>query len=279
MEHDGDQFGIARNRSVAFALDRAARLGHSGFVEPPAPFALPPILFEDEALVAFDKPTGLLCAPDRWDKEEMHLFRLAQERYGSEAFNVHRLDREATGVILFAKTRGALTEAARQFTEGKVVQRYLALTRGSPEQEEMVVDRPIATDPTRPGQMRMSHRYGRPAVTRLHLIQRWRGYSLMEVFPTTGRTHQMRVHLASVGSPVLVDPLYGDGQPLLLSKLKSGYKFKEGREERPLLSRVGLHAETLELIHPVTGVALKISAPMPKDFEVSMRYLRRFAGC
>lgn len=247
-------------------------------MEAPVPFALPPILFEDESLVAFDKPAGLLSAPDRWDKEEVHLVRLAQERYGSEAFNVHRLDREATGVILFAKTRGALTAAARQFTEGKVVQRTLALTRGLPEREEMVVDRPIATDPSRPGQMRMSHRYGRPAVTRLRLVQRWRGYSLVEAFPTTGRTHQVRVHLASVGAPVLADPFYGDGQPLLLSKLKSGYKFKEGREERPLLSRVGLHAESLELVHPVTGVTLKISAPLPKDFEVSMRYLSRFVG-
>lgn len=247
-------------------------------VDTRTPRTLPPILFEDEVLVAFDKPAGLLSAPDRWDKAEAHLVRLAQERFGPETFNVHRLDFETTGVILFAKTRDALTGAARQFADGRAVKRYLALTRGSPEKEEMVVDRPISTDPACPGKMRMSHRYGRPAVTRLHVLTRWRGYSLVEAFPQTGRTHQVRVHLASVGSPLVADPLYGDGQPLLLSKLKSGYKFKEGREERPLLARVGLHAESLELAHPVTGVALKISAPLPKDLEVSLRYLRRFAG-
>jgi RluA family pseudouridine synthase len=245
---------------------------------PPAAPVLPPVLYEDEVLVAFDKPAGLLSAPDRWDKTEAHLVRLAQERYGSEAFNVHRLDFETTGVILFAKTRGALTAAARQFAEGKAVKRYLALARGTPEKEEMVVDRPIASDPVRPGRMRASHRYGRPAVTRLRLLERFRGYSLVEAFPLTGRTHQVRVHLSLVGAPVLADPLYGNGQPLLLSKLKAGYKFKEGREERPLLARVGLHAESLRLAHPVTGRELAIAAPLPKDFEVSLRYLRRFAG-
>lgn len=262
----------------SFPLDPAGGTGQSERVEKTSPVPLPPVLFEDEALVAFDKPAGLLSAPDRWDKEETHLVRLAQERFGPETFNVHRLDYETTGVILFAKTRGALTGAARQFAEGKARKRYLALTRGSPEKEEMVVDRPISTDPGCPGKMRMSHRYGRPAVTRLHLLTRWRGYSLVEAFPETGRTHQVRVHLSAVGSPIVADPLYGDGQPLLLSKLKAKYKFKEGREERPLLARVALHAESLELQHPVTGAMLRIVAPLPKDFEVSVRYLRRFAG-
>lgn len=269
---------MAFGGEARFPLDPAPRAGQSVGVEKTPPVLLPPVLYEDDLLVAFDKPSGLLSAPDRWDKDETHLVRLAQERFGPETFNVHRLDFETTGVILFAKTRDALTATARQFSEGKAVKRYLAITRGSPEKEEMLVDRPISTDPARPGRMRMSHRYGRPAVTRLHLLTRWRGYSLVEAFPQTGRTHQVRVHLSAVGSPVVADPFYGDGQPLLLSKLKAKYKFKEGREERPLVSRVALHAESLEIDHPVTGARLKISAPLPKDLEVGIRYLRRFAG-
>ncbi len=241
-----------------------------------APVSLPTVLFEDDAFVAFDKPAGLLSAPDRWDKEQLHLVALAQRRFGAEAFNVHRLDRETSGVILFAKARDPLTRAARLFAEGKVRKRYLALVRGRPPSDAMTVDRPISSDPDRPGKMRLSHRYGRPATTDLRVLEKWRSRSLVEAFPRTGRTHQIRLHLASVGSPLLADPLYSDGQPLLLSKLKSGYKFKSGEEERPLLARVALHAESLELIHPVTGAPLTIRAELPKDFEVALKYLRRF---
>ncbi|MCC7517961.1 MAG: RluA family pseudouridine synthase [Verrucomicrobiae bacterium] len=237
---------------------------------------LPPVLFEDEHLLAFDKPSGLLSAPDRWDKEATHLVALAQVRYGPEAFNVHRLDRETTGVILFAKAREPLTRAARLFAEGKVRKRYLALVRGRLPRDEMTVDRPIASDPSRPGRMRLSLRYGRPAATELRALEKWRSGSLIEAFPKTGRTHQVRLHLASVGCPLLADPLYADGQPLLLSKLKSGYKFKKDAEERPLLARAALHAESLELPHPVTGEPLTIRAPLPKDFEIALKYLRRF---
>lgn len=241
-----------------------------------APNGLPTILFEDEAFVAFDKPSGLLSAPDRWDKEKIHLVALAQQRFGAETFNVHRLDRETSGVILFAKARAPLTRAARWFAEGKVRKRYLALVRGRPTDDVMLVDRPIASDPDRPGRMRLSHRHGRPAVTELRVLEKWRSRSLVEAFPRTGRTHQVRLHLAAVGSPVLVDPLYSDGQPLLLSKLKANYKFKRDEEERPILARVALHAESLELPHPVTGAPLTIRAELPKDFAMALKYLRRF---
>jgi len=95
--------------------------------------------------------------------------------------------------------------------------------------------------------------------------------------PLTGRTHQIRIHLRHAGVPIVADELYG-GKPLWLSRLKPGYRLKPGREERPLMARVALHAEKLELKHPATGESVSITAPWPKDLTVAVKYLRQYAG-
>ena len=110
------------------------------------------------------------------------------------------------------------------------------------------------------------------------MLERWRQHAWLAVEPETGRTHQIRVHLYSIGAPIVADSFYGPGTPLRLSSLKPNYKFKFNVDERPLMNRLALHAWRLTVPHPVTGVPLTIEAPLPKAFEVSLKYLRRYAA-
>lgn len=230
------------------------------------------ILFEDESLLALNKPAGLLVTPDRWDKQREHLLALlAVARPGQYLANVHRLDFNTTGILLLAKTKPALVNVVRQFNDRTTRKKYVTLVHGLPE--KLAIELPIGPHPKHPGLVRIA-RDGKPSTTRVQITERYRRHTLLEVELLTGRQHQIRVHLQAVGSPVVGDADYG-GQPLLLSELKRGYKAKD--VERPLLARPGLHAEQLTLAHPVTGGELTLRADWPHDLEVAVKYLRRFS--
>lgn len=237
--------------------------------------SLPNILFEDSRIIAFDKPSGLLVAPDRWDKDRPNLMALIHERYSPDCFNAHRLDAGTSGVLLCARDKAALKELAAQFETRSIRKRYLALVRGAPVRDESVIDAPLAEDPARPGAMLVAGG-GKAAVTRVAVIERFRGWSLVEAWPQTGRTHQVRAHLAHVGCPIVCDPLYGNVAPLFLSRLKPGYR-QTKRVETPLMGRLALHAERIEFINPTDGMERAVLSPMPRDFEIALKYLRRFA--
>jgi RluA family pseudouridine synthase len=238
---------------------------------------LPPLLFEDDDLVAFDKPAGLLVVRDRWDADAENLVDLARRRYGPQFVNVHRLDRDTSGVVLCAKTPEALRSLSQDFEFRRVAKRYLAITLGPPERDAFEVSCNLAPDARTPGRMRTVTRGGKEARTSFRTLERWYGYGLVEAKPETGRTHQIRVHLAWAGHPVAVDALYGDGRPLLLSQLKRAYKHK-GEAERPLLGRLGLHAAGLVFTHPRTQARVELLAPPPPDIELTLKYLRRFGA-
>ncbi|MDD2707485.1 MAG: RluA family pseudouridine synthase [Verrucomicrobiae bacterium] len=240
---------------------------------PPTP--LPPILYEDDFLLAFDKPGGLLTAPGNMEKEGVNLMQLVHEQKGANIFNVHRLDRGTSGVLLCAKDKTSLDFLCGLFQSRKIEKRYLAICHGAPPRQEDCIDLPIGEDFRRPGFMRVA-KGGRPSQTRYRVLEQFRGHVWLEVFPLTGRTHQIRVHLKAIGCTIMVDPLYGDGRPFYLSAIKPAYKLKRGAIERPLIKRLALHAERLALIHPQTREPLVIQAPAPKDFEITLKYLRRF---
>ncbi|MBL9136054.1 MAG: hypothetical protein JNK85_09310 [Verrucomicrobiales bacterium] len=246
-----------------------------------------PVLYEDEHLLALDKPSGLLTSPDRYDPERPNLMRLlhahiargvpwAKERGLSYLANAHRLDLETSGVLLLAKTKPVLTSLTNQFGAEKPLKRYLALVQGGPSEDAFVVEGKLAPHPTRVGVMQMHPKEGKRSQTDFRVLERFIGYSTLECLPRTGRTHQIRAHLRWANYPIVGDRVYG-GAPLLLSELKSHYRTGKGREERPLMARVALHASILELSHPVTGNPLKIEAPLPKDLRVALKYLRKYA--
>jgi len=237
--------------------------------------ALPPVVYEDEAVLAFDKPSGLLVVADHWDQAAANLMALVHERLSAECFNVHRLDRQTSGVVVCGKTAGAVAALAKQFERNEVEKEYLALVRHAPKEDAGEIAAPILADKARPGRM-VIHRRGKESVTAFEVAERFGGgLALLRVRPKTGRTHQIRVHLAScLACPIIGDSLYGDGRGLYLSEIKEDFKRGQG-PERPLLGRLALHAARVTLRHPASGERLTIAAELPQDFAVTLKYLRR----
>lgn len=246
-----------------------------------------PVLYEDEHLLAIDKPARLLSSPDRYDPERPNLMQLlhagiaarkpwAADRGLTYLANAHRLDFETSGVLLLAKTKPVLVALADLFGTDKPLKRYLALVQGEPPRDQFEETGSLSPHPRRPGLMRIDPRNGKRARTAFKVLERYRGYTLLQCRPYTGRTHQIRVHLQRQRLPICGDSNYG-GVTLRLSKIKKNYRLKEGHEERPLVQSLALHAEELTLTHPVTGARVEIKAPWPKDLTVAVKYLRRYA--
>lgn len=246
------------------------------------------VLFEDEHLLALEKPSRLLTSPDRYDPNRPNLMRLlhagiadkkpwAVKRNLGYLFNAHRLDFETSGVLLLAKNKPALVALADQFGSEQTQKQYVAVVQGAPASDEFSVDAPIGPDPRQLGRMRIDRPKGKKSRTDFTVTERFRDYALLTCRPKTGRTHQIRVHLASQRLPIAGDTLYR-GRPLLLSRLKRSYRLKPGEVERPLINRMALHAAELTVTHPVTGAPVTITAPLPREFEVALKYLRRYGG-
>jgi len=239
-------------------------------------------------LLALDKPAGLLTSPDRYDPQRPNLMKLlhaaiadqkpwARERQLSYLSNAHRLDFETSGAILLAKSKPVLVALADLFGSDKPLKKYVAVVSGTPPAEKFEVDAPLAPHPVKLGLMRVDQKNGKKSQTNFEVLETFpgSGYAVLSCQPVTGRTHQIRVHAAHLGLKIVGDTLYG-GKPLWLSRLKKDYHLKPGREERPLISRVALHAEQLQLKHPINRDILTISAPWPHDLTVGVKYLRKF---
>lgn len=257
---------------------------------------IPPVIYEDDTLIAFDKPSGMLVAPDRWDKKRENLMGLVHDKMGHGVANVHRLDADTSGILLCTKEKSALDFVSGQFQSKTVAKVYHAICVGTPAPElfqrsddpddappvplahdEFFVDRDLIDDEENPGRMRTVRKHGKASQTIFKVVERFQLFTFIECRPVTGRTHQLRVHLQYSGLPILNDPFYGDGvTELKLSQLKRGYK---GRiDEKPLISRLALHASRLTVKHPVTKERVTIEAPLPNEFEVALKYLRKFAA-
>ena len=258
---------------------------------------IPPVIYEDATLIAFDKPSGMLVAPDRWDKSRENLMGLVHAKMGHGVANVHRIDADTSGILLCTKEKSALDFVSGQFQSKTVAKVYHALCVGLPAPElfapldeedaedlpapltadEFLINRDLIDDENQPGRMRTIRKKGKASQTIVKVLERFAGFTLVECRPLTGRTHQLRVHLQYAGLPILNDPFYGDGvTELKLSNLKRGYK---GRvDEKPLIARLALHASRLTVKHPVGKLPVTIEAPLPNEFEVALKYLRKFAA-
>lgn len=236
-----------------------------------------PILYDDAALIAFNKPSGLPVIPERWHPEWPCLRSIATERLDIPLYVVHRIDASTSGLVLFAKTAATHRELCRQFAQHQVEKTYLALVKGEVAEDALTIQRSIAGHPNRPGVMTVS-RSGKAALTSIRVLERFRGFTFLEVLPQTGRQHQIRVHLQAIGHPLLVDPIYGQSEAFFLSAIKAVFHLKEGEKEQPLIRRLTLHAAALRFQHPERKEQMTIMAPESKDFQAVLRNLRKYAG-
>jgi RluA family pseudouridine synthase len=214
-----------------------------------------PILFEDRSVLAIDKPAGWMLVPYNWDRTGRNLqLAISSSILGGEFWArsrnlkflkyIHRLDAETTGVLLFAKSPGAVRTFGELFESRRMKKRYLAVARGEPKKTEWVCDAKLGPDPAQHGRHRVDPRAGKPAETHFKLLEKKNGLSLVEAQPVTGRTHQIRIHLASAGLPIVGDTMYGA---------------PEDRARRT--AQMGLRAVALQYIDPFTRRMIKIEAP------------------
>jgi 23S rRNA pseudouridine1911/1915/1917 synthase len=236
------------------------------------------LLYVDSEVVAVDKPAGLLSVPGRGPEPSIiNVLRERPELRDNNAVRVvHRLDQEASGVLLYARTLAAQRSLVSQFAERRIEKVYLAIVSGAVA-DDGEIDLRLTFD-RRHNQVRTTmFASGKPALTRYRVVQRLAGHTLLECHPVTGRQHQIRVHLAAIGHPLGVDPLYGGGRAIWLSHYKPDYRASERRPERPLIERLTLHAARITFEHPRTGQRVTVEAPMPKDFRAAVTQLGRWA--
>ncbi|MCP3914521.1 MAG: RluA family pseudouridine synthase [bacterium] len=219
------------------------------------------VIHEDEHVVVIDKPAGLLSHANA-PHQQKSVAELAVERYGDLPGEdrpgiVHRLDRLTSGVMLVARTAEALEGLQAQFRERTVEKTYLAVVYGDPRFDSDWIEKPVGRDERHPERFRVAAD-GREAVTYYEVRERLAGFAIIEAFPKTGRTHQIRVHLAAAELPIVGDRLYTRGVPPLKVKVR----------------RQLLHAASIAFTHPVSGERLRFEVDAPGDFQEFLKAVR-----
>jgi 23S rRNA pseudouridine1911/1915/1917 synthase len=232
------------------------------------------IIVETDSFVVVNKPAGLLSIPGR-EGSEISLKELLLQKYGS-IYTVHRLDRDTTGIILFAKDEASHKYFSQKFEEKEIEKFYVGLVHGNPANASGSIEEPIMEHAVIKN-MWIVDRRGKPSHTDYEVLESFGKFSLVKFQIHTGRTHQIRVHAKHIGHPIAADPVYGDGKPVLLSSLKKKYNLsKKEEEERPILNRVALHSYQLKF-KDAKGKAFDLIAEPPKDMRALLQQLRKLS--
>lgn len=224
------------------------------------------VIYSDDDFIVLNKRSGILIAADRYNPDAPRLDLMAEKEFG-KLYAVHRIDKDTSGLIIYAKNLEAQKGISMQFEQRKVQKTYHALVYGHPLWEDLHVDLALEPDGDARHRTVVNKKFGKPSVTDFHLIGVCGPYSWIEAKPKTGRTHQIRVHLAANNLSIVCDPLYsGNQKPVRLSEVKRKWNGDED-EERPLLSRLALHAYKIQFEHPATHEQVTFTAPYARDME------------
>lgn len=231
------------------------------------------IIHEDADLVIINKSAGVLSIPDRYDPTLKNIYQLLKERFGS-IYQVHRLDKFTSGLMIFVKTEAALKDLSLQFENNQVEKIYEGIIEGILPEESGIIEAPIAYNSNK--RKMTIQKNGKPSTTYFKAVETFDGFSHVKLKLETGRTHQIRVHLEYIGCPLLVDPVYGLRDGFFLSTIKRKYRGSKKEEERPLLSRTPLHAQSLSFKHPTSKEVLNFECELPKDINACLKQIRKW---
>ena len=239
-----------------------------------------PILFENSDIVIINKPTGVSVTADRTGAADVLQLLSAQLQPDQPLRLVHRLDKETSGVMLLAKHRDAQSRYSRFFAKRIAKKLYLAIVKGPVNAVSGSIKDPIARSRRNPRAMHVHPRLGKPAHTLWRRLADFGGPTLLAAQPITGRTHQIRLHFAHRGMPLVIDPMYSQTEPLMLSAYKRDYRPKPGRTESPLLERLTLHAYQLAVpLGPDEQAVWQTFVAVPdKPFLAAVKMLAKHTG-
>lgn len=232
------------------------------------------IVKEEDDFIIVNKPAGLLSIPGRYDNEgAVDSLQSLLKRDYKEIYTVHRLDKDTSGLMIFAKNADAHKALNLKFEHNEVIKTYIGIAEGILQKDNMTIDQPIAKDLSRPGCMKVFAK-GKPSISHITVKERFNNFTLIEVKIETGRTHQIRVHMQYAGHPLVSDPLYGIRNELYIDDIKKRVNRSKFEEHRvPLIKRTALHAYALSFQYK--GIDCEFSVEPPKDIRAAINQIKK----
>lgn len=223
------------------------------------------ILYEDDSIIAIDKPSGTPVIPERWNKSNLSLFEYLNNYYCSckHFFIVHRIDRDCSGLVILAKRKDVHRFLCNLFEKRKILKEYLALVEGEVKKNSGTINLPIAQRKKGPIHSIIKDT-GKPSTTYYELIETFQNYSLLKVIPHTGRPNQIRLHLAAIGHAIINDPLYNKKCSKII-----------GKDGILIIDRLALHSYKITFIHPKNNSNMTLTAPLSFDFFNAIEFLKK----
>jgi RluA family pseudouridine synthase len=233
------------------------------------------VIYEDDDIIAVNKASGIPVSADRWDSSKRGLNTLLAEFTGRRIFTVHRIDAGTSGAVVFAKNPSTHRRLSMAFESRDVEKTYTAVVHGTPKWDKTACAAPLVINGDKRHRTIIDRYRGKKSLTRFRLLDSAGGLSVVAAEPESGRTHQIRVHLASLGHPIVCDALYGSETPLFLSAFKKNWR-GDRYDERPLIERLALHALRLKI--PARAGELCFEAPYPKDIAAAIKQIEKLAA-
>jgi 23S rRNA pseudouridine1911/1915/1917 synthase len=233
------------------------------------------ILSQNDDYIFVNKPSGMLSILDRHDITLPSAIAALRLQFG-DVFTVHRIDKDTSGCLVFAKHEDAHRHASIAFETRQVTKKYVGIVHGAPPQDAGTIKDKIMDHPVIKGKMIVNAKEGKEAITNYTVIQKFAGYSLVEFHILTGRMHQIRLHCQNLGCPLLCDPIYGKDEQIFVSQFNRKYTMSKYQEvEQPILTRLALHSNSISFTD-MAGNVQSAEAPLFKDMSATLQQLTKW---